>query len=1136
MSTRQTSNDGYRYFAFISYSRKNEKWAKWLQRSLETYRLPASTRKEYPEIPKKIFPVFRDKTDLSGVVLENALKKELAASKYLIVICSPESAASEWVNEEIRIFIEEHGAEKVIPFIVDGKPYAADISKECFPQMLRDIKGELLGINVGELGKRNAFLRVVSTMLGLRFDEVVRRDRKRAIRRNVFLGALVAIFLVIAGYGVMFNTEQSRYYASYVTRFEIPEGRGELSASERKEAFQSFRIVKKRGRVIRVECVNSYGTVVSPSLCLDRYPALSFSYGEDGRVSEITQYDKHGNSVLKKTLSYHGDTVVIDLKSPSGLFSKSMQLDLSVTSSSLPADASKSEIIRQINNYDKNGRLAKEMYYRDTLGTFACDINGVYGKEYTYTDEGFVSSASMLNEKGEPYNCRTGWATEIYEYDKYGRITQGKYENADRNPARNAEGYACFDIQYEGFSPTSQRYYDENMQPCNNKDGASEYIYQFDGRGLLKSQKFYGPDGDAASVYGGVYEAREEYNEKGLQIKQSFFDAAGGAVNSSVYGYAAIEWLYDGKNRVIEERYFDSDGKPYCQKDSGAHIIKLGYDDNGYVSVEKHFDAQGNPIVTKWGYFGTEISRDSEGNILRVEYFGTDGKPCIGTGNYAVAEYEYDAYGNRKSVRFFDTGHNPCRNEYGVHGWDYKYEDGKLVSGSCVDIDGKPGVGKDFCHEIRYEYDEKGNVIREGTYDLDGKLAENVNTNYAIAEYEYNDYGDVTRIAYFSRMGTPAHEEGEYYLYEYEYDARGNVIWEKREANEKTEYPYVTVQSTYDAYGNVTSRLYRDREGNQMNVKYTQENFVYDKQGKLVRYDVTYASTGTTIVSEYEYDVYGNRVLEKFTAVYEDGETALLYLTRYTFDEYGQVILKQHTDEAGEPFYDEAIGYSSLRTEYSPEGYVIVEEFWGENGKPLDIFRYEYERDSRGNPIVTRRYGVDGKPLREADGVAACVVQEYDSFGYLVKKSLYNENGEPYEDASGSYAVYSNDSRGYRNSVVYYNKNGDEVGRNVVYAYVSEVYEDTPAKKAGVTPGIIVQYGNWHCFGENEGIFELEYELERLWASEKKLVMAYPVDGGWEFAEYSLGEGLSGIRIQSDYGDASKIEMLRAAYEEYLSE
>ncbi|HPO91366.1 MAG TPA: hypothetical protein PLJ44_09685 [Victivallales bacterium] len=72
--------EGYTYFAFISYSRKDERWAKWLQRKLENYRLPSTVSRQKPDLPKKI-KIFRDKTDLTAGCLRQELKKELKSSK-----------------------------------------------------------------------------------------------------------------------------------------------------------------------------------------------------------------------------------------------------------------------------------------------------------------------------------------------------------------------------------------------------------------------------------------------------------------------------------------------------------------------------------------------------------------------------------------------------------------------------------------------------------------------------------------------------------------------------------------------------------------------------------------------------------------------------------------------------------------------------------------------------------------------------------------------------------------------------------------------------------------------------------------------------------------------------------------------
>jgi hypothetical protein len=48
----------YTYYAFISYTGKDEKWARWLQKNLESYRMPSSLLKENPELPSSIRPVF----------------------------------------------------------------------------------------------------------------------------------------------------------------------------------------------------------------------------------------------------------------------------------------------------------------------------------------------------------------------------------------------------------------------------------------------------------------------------------------------------------------------------------------------------------------------------------------------------------------------------------------------------------------------------------------------------------------------------------------------------------------------------------------------------------------------------------------------------------------------------------------------------------------------------------------------------------------------------------------------------------------------------------------------------------------------------------------------------------------------
>ena len=120
----------FEYYAFISYSHKDEKWAKWLQKRLEQYKLPSLIRKESGgRLPKHVRPIFRDQTDIGTGDLQQSLRSELEDSRYLIVVCSPNSAKSEWVDKEIRHFKDLGRGDRIIPFIVDGTPDAPDAEK-----------------------------------------------------------------------------------------------------------------------------------------------------------------------------------------------------------------------------------------------------------------------------------------------------------------------------------------------------------------------------------------------------------------------------------------------------------------------------------------------------------------------------------------------------------------------------------------------------------------------------------------------------------------------------------------------------------------------------------------------------------------------------------------------------------------------------------------------------------------------------------------------------------------------------------------------------------------------------------------------------------------------------------------------
>lgn len=204
-----------KYTAFISYNSKDDKWAKWLQRKLESYHLPSVIRNEKDEplsMEVKKLRIFRYRSDLNTTSLSSGLANELDESNYLIVICSPNSAKSEWVGKEIKHFIDTGKRDKIIPFIVAGEPYSKDRKRECFNPVLLDAfpGNDMLGVNINDYGddswmfrRRKAFVKVVSLVIDIpdAFNYLWNRYRHRwyqmiALRIILTIIVLSAIFAV----------------------------------------------------------------------------------------------------------------------------------------------------------------------------------------------------------------------------------------------------------------------------------------------------------------------------------------------------------------------------------------------------------------------------------------------------------------------------------------------------------------------------------------------------------------------------------------------------------------------------------------------------------------------------------------------------------------------------------------------------------------------------------------------------------------------------------------------------------------------------------------------------------------------------------------------------------------------------
>src|SRR5687767_3506923 len=156
--------------AFVSYCHVDAAFAAWLQRRLESYRVPRRLADRVAPLPGggeaagRIGPGFRDRGDLSAATdLSAAVREAIALSSALLAVASPDAARSLWVEREIQLFRELHPGAPILVALVRGDP------AESLPYALRSAGSEPLAADFRKQGdgRRLAFLKLVAALLDL---------------------------------------------------------------------------------------------------------------------------------------------------------------------------------------------------------------------------------------------------------------------------------------------------------------------------------------------------------------------------------------------------------------------------------------------------------------------------------------------------------------------------------------------------------------------------------------------------------------------------------------------------------------------------------------------------------------------------------------------------------------------------------------------------------------------------------------------------------------------------------------------------------------------------------------------------------------------------------------------------------
>lgn len=892
-------------------------------------------------MPDKLQPVFIYEYDLSGNQLHEALQKELMASKYLIVICSPDSARSKYVNDEVQSFIDQGREEYIIPFIVDGQPNSADPATECFPPALLDLlksgdkSKEIRGISIATNGEHQALVDVVATMLGVRRDLLWNRYRARQMRQRVAMAAVAVAALLCALLYWDYTRPTYRYFADYVDVWGVPTGVVEVDEEQVKHRYGMYRFEYRRvpfgvdnpysesdRRVVEVAYVNAQGSVINISQTehIDRYPILIIDYDDDngGRIKNITCCQEDGKKIVRYKIADHegvaATNVDIENISPGG--------GIAHASSNTTVKAESDEIIAKakISRYhyyrDENtGVVIGVSYHRsnDRLDdSLISDADGVSQEFYRLDSLGRITHRYYFNKDGNRHVAACGVSARKYEYDQYGNIARTECLDLSDNLINNDLGWAVGISVSNEFGNAYEEYYlDANNRPCMTTDRYHKGVVH--------------------------------YGENNTPSKLLFYDVNGNLCTSK-QGYAIADIVSDRLGRVVEMRFFDHKGGACFDSIIGCHIMRIKYQGTGM-------------------------------RIIESRSYGIDGELCLNKEGLSIKKIEYDRRGNPYIEKNYDENGD---NTYGNNGVSILYSlyDGDRISGLIhYGVDGKIRNNNDGCVAYYFVYDDRGNVEEIQCVDKNARLVNN-NNGYAVLRRCYNDSGQLLFEEYLDEnRSLYTNPETKYARLEYLYDERGNLtqlsyLDQDRDRCDN-EMGLSVVKCEYDAYKNVIKREY------------------YNKGMEAVEIGGSAA----------EILVYNN-VNQHIESRYYNRLNHLISIEQYTYDELNRCIQITHYNAQRQPYLK---GSKAYIEKFIYDGFVLIEHiFCGDHGKmfngPEGYARRCIVYDERGNEIENTYYDETNTLCK--DRYARNIIQ-YNSRNQIICNAYYNDKNQLIECDEG---------------------------------------------------------------------------------------------------------------------------------------
>lgn len=1021
------------YYAFISYKREDEKWAKWLQNKLEHYKFPTNLNGR-TDLPKNIRPTFRDVTDLTPGLLAEEIDKALRSSEWLIVICSPRSAKSPWVCKEAQTFIDLGRADHIIPFVIEGNPFSKDSSTECYPEALLNLTDgrELLAANINEMGRDAAAIKVVARMFNLRFDILWQRhEREWKSKRNT----LIAIFSFICLLGVLFYIHMrpiSVYYSDFVNCNGLPKGIKEISEQIAKNRYVSYKFIYKRynlfdkTRVLyRVEKVNSYGFLTNNMSTIgefidgnlkNTYPVIELT-----NTGDVLFYDVNNNCQEKwdySTLNtIEGELLIADIK-------RFYMGDVEVDHKFVNERTKRAPINRICYKLDEGGYPNKITYHSGsgTLNKSICENNyGAYGYDLTRDSLHRIISLCVLNSKGELDTDIFNTQMTKYNYTDWGIESLSVY-GVD-GIAINSEilsGVHKVSILYDEYgNPIKSVNYGEDLNVCNSKFGYASQRVVFE-RGCAVESINYDDRGVRANNNASMSsKVHSYYDSKGRIVKDVFYDVNDN-ISPNKDGAAIIEYKYNNKGVLVSKNYFDENYKPTISKLTGYSILLQEVNSIGQVVISSCLGINGEKVINKGGFCTQKTSYNRLGLPCKFELYDTDDNLVVGKEGWAVQEYDITTDRDGNTIYSISVyGANKERiyeKSFLSHKRVYIYNEmGQCVEESHYDTNGDLCLNSFGFAKCIFTYDNKGRLSTRSFYDAKNKStllynkidystqSNNVlggfakdsisyisNKKYFV--YRFNMFGELDNPTFCSAIeSTEIRKDTVVTIY---YDKNNN----KTIANDAGCAIRVSI---YDNYRRPINVIYFNEDSIRYhNTGISRMENIFDARGNRV--EARFFNSNDSLINfnnrgaviRYEYDNRNNEIkrfcLNEMLKPIMDETHGFALVQKY--DNKDRLIENICIDTCNAPYMMPDLACSTVRKEYDIYGNIMKESYFN-NNCPVDCAKgfhsVEYVYDKHHNPVEMRYVNSDNQNV-SVNGIH-CVKRKYLN-GKLNEEKCYDSN------------------------------------------------------------------------------------------------------------------------------------------------